>query len=76
MHPAINFGPLLWRRQGLRVAWSYHDLLVPISSKAGVRTRRWVTERPAFTADATIVTNEQDESQLAGHVRSRYDSHR
>ena len=69
MHPAINFGPLFWRRQGLGVAWSYHDLLVPyLFPKAGERLRRWVTERPAFTADATIVTNEQDESQLAGRV--------
>ena len=69
MHPAINFGPLFWRRQGLGVVWSYHDLLVPyLFPKAGERLRRWVTERPAFTADATIVTNEQDESQLAGRV--------
>jgi len=69
MHPAINFGPLLWRRRGLRVAWSYHDLLVPyLFPKAGAGLRRWVTERPAFSADTTIVTNEQDENQLAGRV--------
>lgn len=69
MHPAINFGPLLWRRQGLRVAWSYHDLLVPyLFPKAGAGLRRWVTERPAFSADVTIVTNEQDRRQLAGRV--------
>lgn len=67
MHPAINFGPLIWRRRGFRVAWTYHDLLVPyLFPKAGGQLRRWVTERPAFTADATIVTNEQDRSQLAG----------
>ncbi|MBI3957259.1 MAG: glycosyltransferase family 4 protein [Chloroflexi bacterium] len=69
MHPAINFGPLLWRRRGLRVAWTYHDLLVPyLFPKAGARLRRWVTERPAFSADVTIVTNEQDRRQLAGRV--------
>ena len=69
MHPAINFGPLLWRRRGLRVAWTYHDLLVPyLFPKAGARLRRWVTERPAFAADVTIVTNEQDCGQLRGRV--------
>lgn len=69
MHPAINFAPWLWRRQGLRVAWTYHDLLVPyLFPKAGAGLRRWVTERPAFLADVTIVTNEQDRAQLAGRV--------
>ena len=69
MHPAINFGPLYWRRRGLRVAWTYHDLLVPyLFPKAGARLRRWVTERPAFSADVTIVTNEQDRRQLAGRI--------
>ena len=72
MHPAINFGPLLWRRRGLRVAWTYHDLLFPyLFPKAGARLRRWVTERPAFSADVTIVTNEQDRSQLAGRSGGR-----
>lgn len=71
MHPAINFGPTFWRRRGLRVAWTYHDLLVPyLFPKAGDRLRRWVTERPGFTANATIVTNEQDRSQLAGRVKN------
>lgn len=69
MHPAINFGPRLWRRQGLRVAWTYHDLLVPyLFPKAGARLRRWVTEQPAFSADVTIVTNAPDRAQLAGRV--------
>ena len=71
MHPAINFGPTFWRRRGLRVAWTYHDLLVPyLFPKAGGRLRRWVTERPGLTANATIVTNEQDRSQLAGRVKN------
>lgn len=69
MHPAINFAPWLWRRRGLRVAWTYHDLLVPyLFPKAGAKLRRWVTERPAFTADRVVVTNEADRLQLAGRV--------
>ena len=69
MHPAIHFGPTYWQRQGLRVAWTYHDLMVPyLFPKAGGWLRRWVTERPGFTANATIVTNEQDRGQLAGRV--------
>lgn len=71
MHPAINFGPRFWQRRGFRVAWTYHDLLVPyLFPKAGGWLRRWVTERPGFTADATIVTNEQDRGQLAGRVKN------
>lgn len=67
MHPAINFAPILWKRRGLRVAWTYHDLLVPyLFPKAGARLRRWVTERPSYTADLTIVTNEGDFQQLRG----------
>ncbi len=69
MHPAINFAPWLWRRPGLSVAWTYHDLLPPyLFPKAGARLRRWVTERPAFTAHLTIVTNEEDRQRLAGRV--------
>lgn len=71
MHPAINFGPTFWQRRGLGVAWTYHDLLVPyLFPKAGGRLRRWVTERPGLTANATIVTNEQDRSRLAGRVKN------
>jgi polysaccharide biosynthesis protein PslF len=70
MHPAINFAPYLWRRQGLHVAWTYHDLLVPyLFPKAGGRLRRWVTERPAFAAHFTVVTNEADFRQLEGRVQ-------
>ena len=59
MHPAINFAPGGWRRAGLRVAWTYHDLLVPyLFPKAGDRLRRWVTDRPATVCDLAIVTNE------------------
>ena len=66
MHPAINFAPRRWRRQGLRVAWTYHDLLPPyLFPKAGQRFRRWVTEQPARMAHRTIVTNEGDCQRLA-----------
>ena len=66
MHPAINLAPRGWRRRGLRVAWTYHDLLVPyLFPKAGARLRTYVTERPAHHAELTIVTNEADRLQLA-----------
>ncbi len=65
MHPAINFAPGSWRR-GTCVAWTYHDLLVPyLFPKAGERLRRWVTKRPAGSADLVIVTNDGDRSALA-----------
>jgi glycosyltransferase involved in cell wall biosynthesis len=70
MHPAINFAPAWWQRQGLRVAWTYHDLLVPyLFPKAGARLRRWVTERPARVCDLTITTNAGDQKQLAPIAR-------
>lgn len=70
MHPSINFAPAWWRRQGLRVAWTYHDLLVPyLFPKAGTRLRRWVTERPAHNCDLTITTNAGDQLQLAPVAR-------
>ncbi len=67
MNPSINFAPQMWRRMGFRnVAWTYHDLLVPyLFPKAGQRLRKWVTQRPAQTARLTIVTNEEDNLQLA-----------
>ena len=61
MHPAINVAPSRWRRSGLHIAWTYHDLRVPyLFPKAGERLRRWVTTLPARTADLTVVTNEGD----------------
>ena len=72
MNPAINFAPWQWRRQGLRVAWTYHDLLVPyLFPKAGQRLRTWVTERPAHLARRTIVTNEADRLPIGGERRDR-----
>jgi glycosyltransferase involved in cell wall biosynthesis len=69
MHPAINLAPWWWRRAGLHVAWTYHDLRVPyLFPKAGARLRRWITERPAFTSDQVITTNEGDYALLAGRI--------
>ena len=70
MNPAINLAPQRWRQAGLRVAWTYHDLLVPyLFPKAGATLRRWVTERPAFSANLVVVTNEGDRLQLAGRPK-------
>jgi glycosyltransferase involved in cell wall biosynthesis len=70
MHPAVNLAPERWRRQGLRVAWTYHDVLAPyLFPKAGYRLRHWVSDRPAATSDLTIVTNEGDRRYLAGKAR-------
>lgn len=76
MHPAINLAPWWWQRASairrprpFKIAWTYHDLLVPyLFPKAGARLRRWITERPALTSDQVIVTNEGDYVQLAGRV--------
>lgn len=69
MHPAINFAPGRWRKSlpvQMRVAWTYHDLLVPyLFPKAGAHLRRWVTERPAASAQLVIVTNAADAATLA-----------
>ncbi len=69
MHPAINFAPWWWHRQHapFRIAWTYHDLLVPyLFPKAGARLRRWVTEQPARASDLVITTNAGDYQQLQG----------
>ncbi len=70
MHPAIHFAPDAWQRRGLRVAWTYHDVLVPyLFPKAGNALRRWVTDRPATVCDLTIATNEGDRLHLAPKAR-------
>jgi glycosyltransferase involved in cell wall biosynthesis len=70
MHPAVNFAPLWWRRQGVRVAWTYHDVLVPyLFPKAGKHLRRWVTDFPARVCDLTIATNAGDAAHLAPLAR-------
>jgi len=75
MHPAINVAPAWWRqqgkRQGLRVAWTYHDILVPyLFPKAGTWLRRWVTDLPARQCDLTIATNAGDSRHLAPLARN------
>lgn len=70
MHPAINLAPYIWRKRGLTVAWTYHDLLVPyLFPKAGEGLRNWITRRPAQDAHLTVVTNEGDRQQLDGRAR-------
>lgn len=73
MHPAINLAPRRWRKRGqhhgFRIAWTYHDLLVPyLFPKAGRKLRRWITEYPAHHSELTIVTNEGDRTQLAARL--------
>ncbi len=76
MHPAINFAPGTWRSQPFRVAWTYHDLLVPyLFPKAGDRLRRWVTLRPAHAANLVITTNEFDHQQLQVPVHASRITH-
>lgn len=65
MHPAINFAPRWWKRQGIRVAWTYHDLLpMYLFPKAGHRLRSWVTRFPARSADCVITTTAADRAAL------------
>ena len=72
MHPAINFLPWRLRRSAHRpaIVVTAHDLLPPyLFPKAGP-LRQWVTRRLLADADAVVVTNESDRSQVAGR-RSR-----
>ncbi|HAJ34997.1 MAG TPA: hypothetical protein DCL15_04830 [Chloroflexi bacterium] len=65
MHPAINFAPWQWQRQGIRTAWTYHDLLpMYLFPKAGW-LRAWVTERPAHYAERVVTTTEADRQRLS-----------
>lgn len=66
MHPAVNFLPWLARRlvPGVRLAITYHDLLVPyLFPKAGP-LRRWITYLPARQAHLVIATNAEDSEVL------------
>ncbi|MXZ20735.1 MAG: glycosyltransferase family 4 protein [Caldilineaceae bacterium SB0665_bin_25] len=69
MHPAINALPYFLRRQGLRAAWTYHDLRIPyLFPKAGARLRNWVTRLPLRAANAVVVTNQSDWESVQGQV--------
>ena len=70
MHPAINALPSFLRRQGLRAAWTYHDLRIPyLFPKAGARLRNWVTRLPLRAANAVVVTNQSDWEAVQGQVQ-------
>lgn len=61
MHPGINLAPRFWRRRGLRVAWTYHDLLPPyLLPRIGPRARDWITLLPVRDANLVISTNRAD----------------
>jgi len=73
MRPAINFAPLYWQRESnLKLAWTYHDLLVPyLFPKATQALRNWVTEFPCTYCDLVIATNQSDWQQLQPKVAQR-----
>ena len=65
MNPGINLAARGWQKRGLRVAWTYHDLLPPyLFPKIGKRARDWVTLRPARFSQAVISTNPGDCARL------------
>lgn len=66
MHPAINFLPAARRRLGLPpLVTTFHDLNVPyLFPKAGP-LRKWVVWELARRSDGVIVTNYEDEKQIA-----------
>jgi len=73
MHPAINFAPFYWRKlPNRRVAWTYHDMLVPyLFPKAGKPLRSWVTEWPTLVSDLIITTNYGDWEYLQPKLARR-----
>lgn len=71
MHPAINALPYFLRRNGLRGAWTYHDLRVPyLFPKAGSQLRNWVTRLPLRASDAVVVTNQSDWESVREETRT------
>ncbi len=61
MNPGVNLAPRAWKRQGLRVAWTYHDLLPPyLFPRAGRHLRQRMTLRPGYDSDQVISTNQDD----------------
>jgi len=71
MHPAINLFPCwMRRRNGPAIVTTYHDLRVPyLFPKAG-RLRWKVVFALAQCSDGVIVTNREDERQLAATALS------
>ena len=65
MNPGINLAPRVWKRRGLKVAWTYHDLLPPyLFPRIGSRIRQWITLRPGQDSDLVISTNRGDSETL------------
>ena len=65
MNPRINLAARGWQRKGLKVAWTYHDLLPPyLFPKIGRKARDWVTLQPARFAHTVISTNPGDCARL------------
>lgn len=66
MHPAINLLPrwLAWRRPGVPIVTTFHDLREPyLFPKAGP-LRRWATQQLALTSHGVIATNPEDAAIL------------
>lgn len=68
MNPGVNLAAEAWRRRGLSVAWTYHDLLPPyLLPRIGARIRHDITLRPARASALVISTNHPDRQ----HLRAR-----
>ena len=66
MNPEVNRSPAAWAVQGLRVAWTYHDLLPPyLFPLAGRALRQRVTLAPGQASRMVVSTNREDADQLA-----------
>ena len=67
MRPAINLLPWrmrLHRRRPVLVV-TFHDLLIPFLFRGAGPLRRWITDALARGCDGVIVTNEEDDAELA-----------
>ncbi len=62
MNPEVNRSPAAWAARGLRVAWTYHDLLPPyLFPLAGNALRQRVTLAPGRASRIVVSTNREDE---------------
>ena len=66
MNPEVNRSPAAWSARGLRVAWTYHDLLPPyLFPLAGNTLRQRVTLAPGRASRMVVTTNREDADRLA-----------
>lgn len=66
MNPEVNRSPAVWAARGLRVAWTYHDLLPPyLFPLAGNALRQRVTLAPGRASRIVVSTNREDADRLA-----------